>query len=248
MKTEIPTSGFFFDPIKHYYYLDGKKLTGVTTILGTIAKPQLIPWAARMAVEHIEREVAILVSDSGDNWMTVLSQKWSEILTTAKSAHAKKRDTRATEGTDTHAEVEKYVRMMIDQSGGVAQPEPEMENIQPFIGWACKNNVKFLLSEKRVFSKEHFYAGTLDIVLEKDGKTLIADIKTGKAIYPTYYYQMAGYQICLEEMGEKIDGAVVLRLGEDGSFEDQYRFDFATDKSAFMGALAIYRANATYGA
>ena len=34
-----------FDPIKHTYMVDGKKLASVTGVLGVIAKPALINWA-----------------------------------------------------------------------------------------------------------------------------------------------------------------------------------------------------------
>ena len=40
---------FIYKDSNHSYTLDGKRLTGVTTILGVIAKPALIGWAARMA-------------------------------------------------------------------------------------------------------------------------------------------------------------------------------------------------------
>jgi hypothetical protein len=45
--------GFVFDEKKHLYFYDGKPMTGCTTILGVLAKPALIPWAAKMAVEYI---------------------------------------------------------------------------------------------------------------------------------------------------------------------------------------------------
>ena len=37
-----------FDAKKHVHTLDGKNLTGVTTVLSVIAKPALIQWAADM--------------------------------------------------------------------------------------------------------------------------------------------------------------------------------------------------------
>ena len=43
-----------FNEEKHLYTLDDKPVTGVTTILKTIAKPQLIQWAANEAVNYIK--------------------------------------------------------------------------------------------------------------------------------------------------------------------------------------------------
>jgi hypothetical protein len=54
-----PTDDVFeFDEKSHIYKLNGKKLTGVTTILGVINKPALVGWAARMAVEHIKASIS----------------------------------------------------------------------------------------------------------------------------------------------------------------------------------------------
>ena len=44
---------FTFNKEEHYYELDGKRMYGITTILGVIAKPALIQWAANMAVEYV---------------------------------------------------------------------------------------------------------------------------------------------------------------------------------------------------
>ncbi len=58
---------------------------------------------------------------------------------------------------------------------------------------------------------------------------------------------MAAYTLAWTEMGgKKLSGSCVIRLGKDGSFEVGWRYDHATDLSAFLGALAIYRAKATF--
>ena len=56
--------------------------------------------------------------------------------------------------------------------------------IKAFVEWATKENIRFIESEKKVYSKEKWYAGTMDILAEKDGRLFIADVKTGKDIYP----------------------------------------------------------------
>ena len=48
------SSNFKFNKEEHYYELDGKRLYGVTTVLGVIAKPALIPWAVKMAIDYIK--------------------------------------------------------------------------------------------------------------------------------------------------------------------------------------------------
>ena len=51
---EVIGDNFTFDEARHLYKLDGKPLTGVTTILGVLAKP-LTQWAANCAVDHLKK-------------------------------------------------------------------------------------------------------------------------------------------------------------------------------------------------
>lgn len=41
-----------------WYHLDGRKYVSVTTVLGALAKPALIPWAARTAAEAVLEDPA----------------------------------------------------------------------------------------------------------------------------------------------------------------------------------------------
>ena len=82
-----------FDEKLHLYTLDDKPITGVTTILKTIAKPALLPWAAGCASSYIEEEVRKIASKYDDlEYMKVLAKEWERILKEAKSAYRKKAD------------------------------------------------------------------------------------------------------------------------------------------------------------
>ncbi len=99
-------------------------------------------------------------------------------------------------------------------------------------------------SEKRIYSRANWYAGTTDLVFIKDGKKYVGDIKTSSGIYGReYFFQMAGYQIALEELGEKdFHASTIIRCGKDGSFEIKDSFDLEADKEGFLAALKLYRA------
>src|SRR3990167_4505258 len=77
----------------HSYYADaeGKKpYTGITTILGVLAKPALIPWAAKMVVEYIKSNahpMAAIPSEEKDGWFV-----GPALLEEAKNAHRKKKE------------------------------------------------------------------------------------------------------------------------------------------------------------
>ena len=230
-----PVSDVFeFDEKSHVYKLNGKRMTGVTTVLGVINKPALVGWAARMAVDHIEAvwRGGVLFSKIGV----------AEICAAARVAHTKKKEAGGTKGTDLHAMVEEYVKDCIAQYQGRAIV-PLHQEIQKFAAWAHDNKIKFLASEKMFYSKSLFVAGTADLLFEKDGKRYVGDIKTFKKIWDrTPMFQCAGYALLAEEMGEpRFDGYCILRLSEDGSFEEKWSYDVEGDTKAFLACVELYR-------
>lgn len=247
---EIPT-GFHFDKENHAYFLDGKPMHGVTSILRVIAKPALIQWAANMACDEIENYLK-WHSEEKVPAETMIQNLFTHVIKSARTAHNKRKESAGVAGTDVHSQIEEIVKEAIENHGGnlntmTAVLGSGYDNANPqvkkFIQWALDNNVKFLESEKQVYSKESWYAGTLDLVLEMNGEKWIADIKTSSAIYPEFYLQMAAYQNALEEMGEHEDikGALVINLNKRGGFELGRNYDYEGNRLAFLGALILYK-------
>ena len=112
-----------------------------------------------------------------------------------------------------------------------------------FLKWVEEAKPKFLASEKVVYSKELFYAGTLDFLAEIDGKTYLGDIKTGSGIYPEMWLQTSGYQLALEETEPdlKIDGHIIVNITKDGKLNVETHYDYETSKQGFLAALTLYR-------
>lgn len=233
---------FEFDAKKHIYTLGGVPMTGVTSIIGVLAKPQLISWAARMATEYMEKVIRSGEYDLNDE--TVLL----DVLEAAKSAHTKKKEAAAEYGTDTHSAVEIYIGHCIKEHDG--KPYKHIDDtLQKFIDWAMENVDYFLFSERRMYNEELFIAGTADFAyIGKDGKKYMADFKTSSGIYGIdYFLQVAAYRMLAEGEGdEPYDGSTIVRLGKDGSFEVQQRYNNETDKEAFLACLTLYRAKATF--
>lgn len=235
---------FKFNKEGHYYELNGKRLYGVTNVLSVIAKPALIQWSANEAVKHIKSKLP----DS--KLFTVTKAEMDEWLEEARYAHKKKKEKAGETGTDAHSLIEDYVKDCI-LKGQTYNMETTDEMVQNFVNWASENEVKFLASEKQLYSESKWVAGTADMVLEIGGKKYVGDVKTSSAIYPEHFYQMAGYRMMLEEMGETdFSGSVVIRIGKDGKFDEErdvrFRYDYETDLNAFLGALAIFKAGETY--
>ena len=55
--------------------------------------------------------------------------------------------------------------------------------------------------ETRIVSKNHWYAGTIDVLAELNGRLGALDIKTSYAIYRDYGIQTAAYVEALQESG-----------------------------------------------
>jgi len=249
MDKSIKTKEYRFDEKRHRHELlvDGewKSLTGCTTILGILAKPALIQWSANMAVDYVEEEVRKIAKVDEATWMQEFSEEWGRILKEAKTAHRRKKEEAGVKGTDVHSDIEKLVAGLITANKGIFKGDEKHENpqIQHFIDWAIKNKVKFLETEKGLYSKSLFLGGIVDLLLEIDGEVWIADIKTGSGIYPEHFAQMAGYELMIKEMGfeREIKGHIVLNLKKDGSFEEKRSVSVEDAKNFFLACVQVYR-------
>ena len=214
-----------FNEKSHRYTIDGKPLTGVTTILSVMVKPALIQWAANMSVAYVKEHLTDL-------------KDLDEVLKVAKTAHRLKKEEAADVGTIAHKWIEDWI------NGENPAPDPLVDHMTSnFVKWAEENKVEFIEAEKRVYSKVHWFAGTLDFLCKMNGKTYLGDLKTSSGIYDEYFYQTSAYQLALNEHDPdiKIDGHVIINCKKDGGFNKKFSFDYDKNIKAFMGALAIYR-------
>jgi hypothetical protein len=151
--SEIKTYRHTIDGVEHTlvfnpdgrprYTLDGKQVTGVTTILGMIAKPQLMPWVARLCAQEaflqgtnneLREELRKYPKLTGAQ-AKLVSAKFPEFAT-AINAHNAKSDTAKDLGTLAHAEVEKYIRWKMGEYSSFTINPETAHMVQPFIEWA----------------------------------------------------------------------------------------------------------------
>lgn len=238
---------FHFDKKEHVYTLNGKPMMGCTSVLSVIAKPALIGWAADCAVDLIEAEV----TDAQRRPHGFADIKWPQLFKAARVAHRRKKEAAGEAGTDLHALIEEYVRHCIATNHGHAT-FTTLPAIDAFMQWATKQNIRFLATEQRLYSKELWVAGTCDLIFEKDGKRYIGDIKTYKKLWDRIpMIQCAGYSIMFEEMNtvfshpngdtmsKQIHGYCVIRIKDD--FEVQWCYDPDTDRKLFIAAVELYK-------
>ena len=241
IQSKMTGKGFEYFDAEHTYLYDGQRMSGVTTILNsTIAKPQLIGWASRMCAEYIETEFTKWTEDK----TAVFDIK--AVCEAGKNAHTKKKEAGGAAGKDTHALAEEYIKLCI-AAGGKPQIVPLDEKMQHLRDWAIKENITFIASEEKLYSKQMFVAGTADFIFEKEGKRYIGDIKTYKKLWDRVpMLQCAGYGLMWREMnGKDIDGYCVFNLPKEREFNEvedvKWSYDVAGDQEGFMAALSLYR-------
>jgi len=116
--------------------------------------------------------------------------------------------------------------------------------------WMLDNKIKPLKSEMNVYSKDLWYAGIADGVIEKDGKKYILDFKTSGYIYTTAFFQCGAYSYAVKEMvafddGRFPEGVVIVHIPRGKSFDSiknvYWRYDIAHLENAFVNILETYK-------
>jgi hypothetical protein len=247
-----------FHPGKHAYTVDSVVVPGVTGITGVIAKDSLKWWSATAACMcFVEWLTGGTYSADMDNKGALIRLKEGDItvppvnegtlikaITNGRFAHSKIAKKAADIGTMAHEYIEGYIKHGLKlQADPPEMPTNEKAQaaIQAFMDWEKANEVIYLESEKKVYSKKYKYAGTLDIVAKVNGRMSVVDLKTSKAIYVDYWLQTAAYQQAYqEETGIDIKNRWIVNIRKDGSLETAQSEEFEADLRGFLGAHLLY--------
>jgi hypothetical protein len=242
---------------RFYETPDGNRLPSVTSILGVIAKPALINWAAKREREMVIAAAADLFEDlpigpkmSRTAYLSTLDKRIGNT-----KAHTKELEKAGDIGTQAHAKIEWTLRKELKL---VVGEEPRLSEAAEWAfmaweDWRKASNLVPLHIEQTVWSSRMGYAGTMDLHCEIDLPTggrgrVVADWKTGKGIYGEALLQNAAYVEAMIEMGhaERPTHGLIVRLPKvqtDPEFE--VKFIPATDHpallKAFLNALELWR-------
>mgnify|MGYP001590523299 FL=1 len=121
------------------------------------------------------------------------------------------------EGTQVHEAAEDLVEgkevSWMDDYGRAKYSQLVWEMILKFADFWKSHKPELISSEQFVWSDEHKFAGTADIVCKMNGEVWLIDIKTSNSIHKSYDLQLASYAKGLEESrGIKIDRTAILWL------------------------------------
>lgn len=190
-----------------FYWKDGKPYVSVTKCLSVLDKPALRYWFGREVYRAM-----------------VIDPTLEEAKALAKPYEVS--DVAKNRGTTIHSIVEAY-----KTSGAQITPPEEFKGYaEAFYKWLGDYKMTILEHEKTIFSEEHKYAGTLDLLCKNNGDTWVIDVKTGKDIYDEAFLQVSAYM----KQTKATRGGVLL-LQEDGKYKfaecpDYFEYFLATKK------------------
>lgn len=226
-----------FNEQRHRYTLYGTYVPSVTGITGIIDKPALVPWAVNQTIGYIET-----IWKAGKEYTQA---QVSYALKNAKSARYKTSGKAIATGNTVHQWIEEYINA--DMMGFPLPEHPDhpaaLLGTVAFVTWVGDNDVKFLSAERKTYSREHRYAGTVDIHMLCNGLNVVADIKTSKAIYPEYFLQVAAYALAIEEEDDiKVDEVMIIRVPKIGG-EIEIKTSPRVDElsKVFLSCLKVWR-------
>ena len=227
------------------YLIDGNRYRRVSTMLGIINKPLLIPWAKRITLERVDeilrntdvqeglREIFLRPNstDIEDEY-----RKWVDrVIAAGKAASDEVRDKAADRGKSIHEQVED----LLGSAPVRYEPRPEARHALRFIR---QHQITIEALETTVWNDEWEIAGTFDGVGRlPDGRRIIWDWKTGSGPWWEMALQLGAYGHMLERLtGEEVAAAHIVKLHPD-DYEEFPVLDFADAKVAFYDAARLKR-------
>ena len=193
----------------HTYFLEGKRIPSVTTLLGNLSKPALPWWAAKMGAEAV---ADLLDREMGSS---VTPDMRDEAFTLAQRAHINIMQDAGKKGSAVHAAIEQFHTEFFTAEPPTDDPRA-LAAWEAFLAWWATAALTCVSTERMIVDPDGRYSGRLDLLLE-DSASLwyVCDIKTSKGVWPEMILQNAGYAAAIEgETGREVAGTKILWLPE----------------------------------
>ncbi|MDD5304668.1 MAG: hypothetical protein PHS14_16360 [Elusimicrobia bacterium] len=138
----------------------------MTTLIGAgLPKPALVGWAARCTAEY--------AVDKQQVWRPMAEDDRDEAVKHLAGIRFSASGKAAARGTDIHKAAEKI---------NLGLPSDHSEDLQPYVdqylSFLRDHAPKFIMAEAPIYSRAYHYAGTLDSIVEIDGRVCVMDTKT----------------------------------------------------------------------
>lgn len=250
-------------------------LNGVTNVVHIIDKSNaLVPWAvkkalAKMKMLLVQRHYTVLPGVTGVDTYTppLFEAVLDEIIDSAKRADKEELEAAGETGSIAHDWIEQLVKAILEDADDrrlelLAKLPLDERAANACIAaceWMLRHNVRWLATERKCFSREHGYAGTMDGLAFVDScgdpeccphaftdRLTLVDWKTSNYLYVEYLFQTAAYQQAYqEETGTVIEDRWIIRLGKDDAEFDPWHVEgstlFSQDFEGFSNCLRLSR-------
>jgi hypothetical protein len=259
-----------FDKKEHVYYLvqdDGslKALSSVSKICHIVDKSAaFVPWACKQMMLKLFTLVPKTITKSGKEAVIMPYEDFEKAVHLAKTAHKDRLEDAGNVGNAVHDWVERYISLRIRGTS-----TEEILSQFPFdsraengctaaLGWMAAHNVRWIATEKKIYSREFEIPGTMDGIARTDAcdnpaccpvqfkdHLSVVDWKTSNNLYLEYILQVSTYEFAeREENGTEYDDAWIIRLGKDDGEFDPWHIDqegLQLGWNAFRSALSLTR-------
>lgn len=202
-----------------YYNSQGRRVPAVTTICRQLgwSTDNLLGWANRVGLEGLTLDQA--------------------------------REPAANIGQIAHAMAEAYIKGETLDTSKVAPEllEPAQRSFGEYKEWHDQNVVEVLACEVPLVSETLQYGGRMDLVfIDRQGRVVMSDLKTGSGLYGDQLVQVAGYGILWGEhhSDRPIERYQLIRVDRDGKgvdFTARTADAMAPAREAFRLCRQLYR-------
>lgn len=203
-----------FNEATHRYWLDGKPVQGVTTLIkGGLPAPALTYWSARTVAEY--------VADNPEHIDQLRNMGRGPMVAALKETPWAVRDEAGRRGTEIHQIAEQLVH-----GTEVDVPEEIAGHVEACVRFLDEWQPEPLIVEKPVAHRAHWWAGTPDLVAKiRDGRVILFDYKSARSgIFAETAFQLSAYSHAefwqtddgLEQPMPPIDACMAVHIRGDG--------------------------------
>jgi len=215
------------------YWLDGKRLPSVTTVIGRFKDSgALLHWAFNQGLEQGQA-----IGEGTREKPPFLYEKRDEAGDIGTLAH---------EMVEAYVNGENHLKLLLPEYGA-EKNEKALNAFQQFRTWLENTKIEIISKwqEQSMMSAKHLYGGTPDAIgRDSNGDLVLLDWKTSKGVYPDMLAQVAIYCQLWEENhpNEPITGGVyILRFAKDyPDFSAHYFGDYQLGLDYFLTARKLY--------
>lgn len=241
-----------FYPKSHRYKLDGEWVPGVTTLINKgLPKPALVKWAPKFVAQIVEEWRTGEWDESRDELHADLARairqgRFPEWLARTPDAY---KTEKGAAGSEIHDIAERIIH-----GQDVDVPDRVLPYVQGYVEFLDRWDVRPIITEQSVGSREHRYAGRIDCIATVGalgGMTLGLDWKTSNNVYGSTALQIAAYVRAdftvtdddpdTERPIPEVEGTAVAHITAEGTNLHWLGRDTQEVHEAFSDFLAVAR-------